>query len=188
MDYGAAIFFTDYSMGPVQLGRALEERGFGSLGAPEHSHIPLSRRTPFSQDGVLAPHARRRRQIVGFRRSAASEEAAARRAERGTSRGPRSWAWATLMRRAFGIDVLACSRCSCRLRLIATVEDPAVVGTIFAHLALLHPADSPRPAPPSAVLRTAAPSHQSSVPASGLDSAPAGRVLIAPRSPAQDRR
>ena len=58
MDYGAAIFFADYSMGPVQLGRALEERGFGSLWAPEHSHIPLSRRTPFPQDGVLAPHAR----------------------------------------------------------------------------------------------------------------------------------
>ena len=41
MDVGAAIFFTDYSMGPAALGRALEERGFESLWAPEHSHIPL---------------------------------------------------------------------------------------------------------------------------------------------------
>jgi len=31
MDAGAAIFFTDYSIGPAALGRALEERGFGSL-------------------------------------------------------------------------------------------------------------------------------------------------------------
>src|SRR5437763_3693398 len=53
MDVGAAIFFTDYSMGPAALGRALEERGFGSLWAPEHSHIPLSRRTPFPQGGEL---------------------------------------------------------------------------------------------------------------------------------------
>jgi probable F420-dependent oxidoreductase len=53
VDAGAAIFFTDYSMGPVELGRALEERGFGSLWAPEHSHIPLSRRTPFPQGGEL---------------------------------------------------------------------------------------------------------------------------------------
>jgi probable F420-dependent oxidoreductase len=53
MDLGAAIFFTDYSMGPAELGRALEERGFGSLWAPEHSHIPLSRRTPFPQGGDL---------------------------------------------------------------------------------------------------------------------------------------
>jgi len=42
---GGAIFFTDYSIGPVALGRALEERGFESLWAPEHSHIPLSRRS-----------------------------------------------------------------------------------------------------------------------------------------------
>src|SRR5687768_391088 len=53
MDAGAAIFFTDYSIGPVELGRALEARGVGSLWAPEHSHIPLSRRTPFPQGGEL---------------------------------------------------------------------------------------------------------------------------------------
>ena len=53
MDFGAAIFFTDYSMGPAELARALEERGFGSLWAPEHSHIPLSRRSPFPQCGDL---------------------------------------------------------------------------------------------------------------------------------------
>ena len=35
MDAGAAIFFTDYSIGPAALDRALEERGFGSLWAPD---------------------------------------------------------------------------------------------------------------------------------------------------------
>jgi probable F420-dependent oxidoreductase len=53
MEFGAAIFFTDYSMGPVELGRALEARGFESLWAPEHSHIPLSRLSPFPQGGDL---------------------------------------------------------------------------------------------------------------------------------------
>ena len=53
MDFGAAIFFTDYSMGPVELGQALEARGFESLWAPEHSHIPLSRLSPFPQGGDL---------------------------------------------------------------------------------------------------------------------------------------
>jgi len=53
MEFGAAIFFTDYAMGPVELGRALEERGFESLWAPEHSHIPLSRQSPFPQGGEL---------------------------------------------------------------------------------------------------------------------------------------
>ena len=51
MDFGAAIFFTDYSMGPAALGRALEERGFESLWAPEHSHIPLSRASAFPAGG-----------------------------------------------------------------------------------------------------------------------------------------
>jgi len=36
------------------------------------------------------------------------------------------------MRRAFGIAVLACPRCGGRLRLIVTLEDPAVVGEILA--------------------------------------------------------
>jgi probable F420-dependent oxidoreductase len=53
MEFGAAIFFTDYSMGPVELGRALEERGFTSLWAPEHSHIPVSRQSPFPAGGDL---------------------------------------------------------------------------------------------------------------------------------------
>jgi len=53
MDFGAAIFFTDYSIGPAALGRALEERGFESLWAPEHSHIPLSRASAFPQGGDL---------------------------------------------------------------------------------------------------------------------------------------
>jgi len=47
MKFGASMFFTDYSMTPAALARALEERGFEILWAPEHSHIPLSRKTPF---------------------------------------------------------------------------------------------------------------------------------------------
>jgi probable F420-dependent oxidoreductase len=53
MHFGAAMFFTDYSMAPDELGRALEERGFESLWAPEHSHIPLSRASPFPNGGEL---------------------------------------------------------------------------------------------------------------------------------------
>ena len=53
MDFGAAMFFTDYSMAPGELASALEARGFESIWAPEHSHIPTSRRTPFPQGGEL---------------------------------------------------------------------------------------------------------------------------------------
>jgi len=53
MDIGAAMFFTDYSMFSVELAQALEARGFESMWAPEHSHIPLTRKTPFAGGGEL---------------------------------------------------------------------------------------------------------------------------------------
>jgi probable F420-dependent oxidoreductase len=53
MHFGGAMFFTDYSMSAMELARALEERGFESVWAPEHSHIPLSRKTPFPGGGEL---------------------------------------------------------------------------------------------------------------------------------------
>ena len=53
MDFGAAIFFTDYSISPADLAVALEERGFESLWAAEHSHIPVPRQTPPPGGGEL---------------------------------------------------------------------------------------------------------------------------------------
>jgi len=53
MKFGGAMFFTEYSMSAMELARALEERGFESVWAPEHSHIPLSRKTPFPGGGDL---------------------------------------------------------------------------------------------------------------------------------------
>jgi probable F420-dependent oxidoreductase len=53
MRIGAAMFFTDYSMSPTELAQALEQRGFDSLWTPEHSHIPLSRKSPFPSGGDL---------------------------------------------------------------------------------------------------------------------------------------
>jgi probable F420-dependent oxidoreductase len=53
MQFGAAMFFTDYSVGAAELARALEARGFESVWAPEHSHIPLSRRSPYQAGGDL---------------------------------------------------------------------------------------------------------------------------------------
>jgi len=40
------------------------------------------------------------------------------------------------MRRSFGLDVLACPRCGGRLRLIALIEQAAVIERILRHLRL----------------------------------------------------
>ena len=47
MHIGLSIFPTDMTLQPVELGRAAEDLGFESLWFPEHSHIPVSRRSPW---------------------------------------------------------------------------------------------------------------------------------------------
>jgi probable F420-dependent oxidoreductase len=53
MRVGVFYFPTDYGINIAELARALEERGFGSLYVPEHTHIPTSRRSPFPGGGEL---------------------------------------------------------------------------------------------------------------------------------------
>jgi probable F420-dependent oxidoreductase len=53
MKFGIAMFLTDYSLGPVELASAVEERGLESLFFPEHTHIPTSQRTPRPGGGEL---------------------------------------------------------------------------------------------------------------------------------------
>ena len=60
MDLGITIFATDLSMDPVELAVEAEARGFASLYVPEHTHIPISRRTPPpTGDAVLAEEYKR---------------------------------------------------------------------------------------------------------------------------------
>src|SRR5260370_24169954 len=53
MKYGIFIFPTEYSIRVDQLARAVEERGFDSLWLPEHSHIPVARRSHYPAGGEL---------------------------------------------------------------------------------------------------------------------------------------
>ncbi len=47
MKFGIVMFPTDRSIQPAELAQEVEARGFESLWFPEHSHIPVSRRTPW---------------------------------------------------------------------------------------------------------------------------------------------
>jgi probable F420-dependent oxidoreductase len=53
MELGLAHFATDYGMQPADIGRRAEELGFESLFFPEHTHIPVSRDTPYAGGGEL---------------------------------------------------------------------------------------------------------------------------------------
>jgi probable F420-dependent oxidoreductase len=55
LQFGVAMFPADYAIDPVAFGRLAEERGFESLWLPEHTHIPVSRETPYPAGGDLPP-------------------------------------------------------------------------------------------------------------------------------------
>lgn len=53
MQFGVCYFPTDYGMRPDDLAAAAEERGVESLLFCEHTHIPVSRKTPYPGGGEL---------------------------------------------------------------------------------------------------------------------------------------
>ena len=103
--------------------------------------------------GLLAPHAQWRRRAVAYGRMVSeptgSAGGAAPPAAGPDGTRPRYWTWAALMHRAFALDVLACPRCGGRMRLVATIHDPAAIRRILAHLGLSHSRQSPGPGPPA---------------------------------------
>src|SRR5712691_9425623 len=53
MEIGVFYFPVDYGINIAELATALEQRGFESLFVPEHTHIPVSRKSPFPGGGEL---------------------------------------------------------------------------------------------------------------------------------------
>ncbi|MGW7056322.1 LLM class F420-dependent oxidoreductase [Streptomyces sp. NPDC054887] len=53
MRIATTIFLTDETITPVRLARELEQRGFAGLYLPEHTHIPVSRESPYPAGGDL---------------------------------------------------------------------------------------------------------------------------------------
>ena len=52
--------------------------------------------------------------------------------------------WAQRLKRVFAIDIESCRRCGGKLRVIASIEDPAFIERILAHLERPPASDSPR--------------------------------------------
>ncbi|SEF54458.1 probable F420-dependent oxidoreductase, Rv2161c family [Nonomuraea solani] len=74
MRLGVTMFATDRAMPIQDLARAAEERGFDSLYVPEHTHIPVSRRTPpaAGQDELPEEYKRTLDPLVGLSFAAAA--------------------------------------------------------------------------------------------------------------------
>jgi hypothetical protein len=48
--------------------------------------------------------------------------------------GLAKWDWATLLKRVWGFDALACTGCGGRMRFIAVIKDRAVIERILQHI------------------------------------------------------
>ena len=73
-------------------------------------------------------------------------------------RRQRRLAWAILLKRTMGLDVLACPTCHGRMELVAAIEDPDVAAKILRHLNLTTrapPRGRPWRAPPELALEQA---------------------------------
>ena len=121
--------------------------------------------------GLLAPRAAWRAAVVASAGSEWSDAPAGVELVGDDAKGSarprrRGYLWAELMRRAFGIDVLACPQCGGRLRLLALIEHAIVVARILRHLGLPTERTTPRPArapPPSALDPDSVPPHSGTI-------------------------
>ena len=111
--------------------------------------IPPPRANLVRYHGVFAPAARLRSRIVGQTNQALASAMGHKAPGAGKTRVRRNLLWAELMSRVFGINVLTCPQCSGQCRVIACIDEPAVIRKVLRHLGLpiqgatLHPARGP---------------------------------------------
>jgi hypothetical protein len=111
--------------------------------------VPRPRINLVLYHGVLAPRAAWRAAVVasaGSEWSDVPDPSASADDDADNGRPRRGYLWAELMRRTFGLDVLACPQCGGRLRLLALLEHPLIVERILRHLGLPTERPEPRPA------------------------------------------
>jgi len=92
--------------------------------------------------GVFAPASPDRAEIVPRARAASAERTAVSVSDR-----QRAMSWAQRLKRVFAIDIETCRQCGGKLRVIASIEEPAVIERILDHLS--HTAETVDPAHPS---------------------------------------
>jgi hypothetical protein len=109
--------------------------------------VPRPRLNLIRFHGVLAPNAKLRSVIVPGAPVNANDSAEELDALSHHSTSARM-SWARLLKRVFDIDIEHCPHCGGTLKIIAAIEEPAVIAKILAHLGL------PTRAPPRSPARS----------------------------------
>jgi len=82
---------------------------------------------------VFAPASPDRPRIVPATRAAAANQASPHGAASAADGSP-NLTWAQRLKRVFAIDIETCRHCGGRLRVIASIEQPALIERILGHL------------------------------------------------------
>ena len=100
------------------------------------ARVPKPRVNLPRSHGVFAPNSKYRARVTPARRGRGGERATtADPAEPTAVERRAAMTWAQRLKRVFGIDIEICSGCGGAVRMIACIEDPAVIAKILSHLA-----------------------------------------------------
>ena len=85
--------------------------------------------------GVFAPHSKYRAWVTPARRGQGKKgQAAQQQPDQTPAERRASMTWAQRLKRVFNIDIETCSVCAGAVKIIASIEDPAVINKILTHL------------------------------------------------------
>ena len=100
--------------------------------------------------GVFAPNSRDRAAVTPAKRGkGAQPKAFEEEQEKTPVERHTAMSWAQRLKRVFGIDIETCPACGGALRIIACIEDPAVINKILTHLDTKGASAAPFRLPPS---------------------------------------
>ena len=97
--------------------------------------VPRPRVNLTRYHGVFAPNSTHRSQVTPAKRGRGNTPKAPNKEQQTTpGEGHAAMSWAQRFKRVFNIDIQACSKCGGAVRVIACIQDPAVIDKILTHL------------------------------------------------------
>ena len=84
--------------------------------------------------GVFAPNSKYRALVTPARRGKNKKSHPIEEGDQSPAEKRASMTWAKRLKRVFNIEIETCSECSGDVKIFASIEDPAVIQKILAHL------------------------------------------------------
>ena len=109
------------------------------------SLIPRPRANLTRFHGVFAPNSKYRTLVIPEAPPPQAEKIVAGNEEESRKKKSHGMTWAQRLKRVFGIDIKMCGKCGGKVKVVAAIEEPAVIEKILKHLGLDWTAPQPSP-------------------------------------------